>query len=217
VIRAGIRLCVILADQFTYDQQPLAGQIAESIRRCAPAHWTAQCVKRWLSDWLLLWRTALRSGSQFLAPISKQAGGLFLSEFERLRGQCIGNPIGEWDFFGDVFAGRGVYLVNLRKVSDWEAIRDSHQRGPQSLMNVGYFPADEPAHENIGAIPDRAGHRKDLSTLRVCPPATVNRSADDSFGERGHRACASFQNDSLCPHEGQGFSGCHGQALSDVQ
>jgi hypothetical protein len=117
---------------------------------------------------------------------------LFLFEFERLRGQCIGNPIGKWGFFGDMFAGASVYLVNLCKVSDRESIRDSHQRRPQSLMHVSYFSTDEPAHEDIRTIPDRTGHRKDLSTLRVYPPATVNPAAGDSFGERGNRACAGF-------------------------
>jgi hypothetical protein len=117
---------------------------------------------------------------------------LFLSEFERLRGQSIGNPIGKRGFFGDMFARESVYLVNPCKVSDRESIRDSHQRGPQSLMHVSYFSADEPAHQDFRTIPDRAGHRKDLSSLRVCPPATANPSAGDSFGERGNRACAGF-------------------------
>jgi hypothetical protein len=141
---------------------------------------------------------------------------LFLFEFERLRRQCVGNPIGKWGFSGNVLARGSVYLMNLCKIGDWESIRDSHQSRPQSPMHVSYLSADEPAHEDIRTIPDRAGHRKDLSTLRVCPPATVNRLAGDSFGERRNRACAGFQHDSLCLHEGQGFGGCHESAISQA-
>jgi hypothetical protein len=75
--------------------------------------------------------------------------------------------------------------MDLCKVSDWESIRDSHRRGPQSPVHVSYFSADESAHEDIGTIPNRAGHREDLSTLRMRPPASVNPSAGDSFDERG--------------------------------
>jgi hypothetical protein len=66
----------------------------------------------------------------FLAPRSKQTDGSFLVEVERLCGHCIGNPLGKWNFLGDVFTGRGVHSVNLCKVSDWESFRDSDQRGP---------------------------------------------------------------------------------------
>jgi hypothetical protein len=82
-----------------------------------------------------------------------------------------------------MLAGGGVYLKNLCKVSDWKSLRDSDQRRPQSSMHVSYFAADQPTHEDIWTIPDRTSHRKDLSTLRVRPPATANLSAGDSFDE----------------------------------
>jgi hypothetical protein len=134
------------------------------------------------SDWLF---SAHRPAQRFhlLTPRSKQTEGSFLVESERLRGHCFGNPIGKLDVLGNMSAGGGVYLMNPCKVSDWESLRDSHQRRPQSSMHISYFAADEPTHQDIWTIPDRAGHSKDLSTLRVRPPATANRSAGDSFDE----------------------------------
>jgi hypothetical protein len=85
-----------------------------------------------------------------------------------------------------------VYLMNLCKVRGRESLRHPHQRRPQSSMYVSYFAADEPTHEDIRTIPNRAGHCIYLPTLRVRPPATANLSTSDSFGERGYRACASL-------------------------
>ena len=135
-----------------------------------------------LRDWLF---SAHRPAQRFhlLTPRSQQTEGSFLVESERLRGYCIRNPIGKLDFLGNMSAGGGVYLMNLCKVSDWESLRDSHQRRPESSMHVSYFATNKPTHEDIRTIPDLAGHRKDLSTLRVRPPATANLSAGDSFDE----------------------------------
>jgi len=42
---------------------------------------------------------------------------------------------------------------------------------------------DQSTHEDIVAVADRSGHREDLMTLRMRPPATSNRLSSDDLNQ----------------------------------
>src|SRR5205809_6027773 len=74
-------------------------------------------------------------------------------------------------------------------------------------MNQGDFAADEPAHENVLGVGDRAKDRVDVPALWMCPPAALDGLADDGFGEARDRSLRGSEDDAVYPDERQRLLG----------
>ena len=153
--------------------------------------------------------SAFRAWIVFRAPGPQLLKGAFLIKVGCLRSNLGRNPGGKAAFFNHVFSRGGVHLSNLCKVRVWQSLRKSHERRPQTTMHIGDFPLNNPAHQYIGAIPNRAGDREYLPTSRMRPPASANRFPGNGRGQRRHRTRARLQHQSVGAHKSERFSGCH--------
>lgn len=76
-------------------------------------------------------------------------------------------------------------------------------------MDIRDFAKDEFADENIGVFGDGLCNAKDLLTLRMAPPATVNWTPRDGLGETRHGAARRLEHDAVALHEGQTLLWAH--------
>ena len=99
--------------------------------------------------------------------------------------------------------------MNSREAGARKLFGESHQRGPQTAMHVGNLALHEPAHEYVGAIPDRAAQCEYLAAPVVRPPAAADRAAGDRGGERRHEPGAGLERHAMRAHKCQGLSRRH--------
>jgi len=76
-----------------------------------------------------------------------------------------------------------VDLRHAREVNYSKPARRSNKSGPQPPMYKRDLPVDQPTHEDIVAVADRARHREDLMTLRMRPPTASNRLSGYDLGK----------------------------------
>ena len=68
-------------------------------------------------------------------------------------------------------------------------------------MDKGDLALDEAAHEHLVAVADGSGYRKDLVTLRMRPPAALNRPPDDEGSQRRDRPFSGLEYDAVLTNE----------------
>ena len=68
---------------------------------------------------------------------------------------------------------------------------------PQTPVDIGDFAVDQPAHENILTVPYQAGSSKNLLTVGMRPPVSVNWSFGYSLRQIWNGPLGAFQNDTM--------------------
>ena len=79
-------------------------------------------------------------------------------------------------------------LFNLGELLRREAVGKPNQRRPQTAMDQGDLAIDKSADKNLLRASNGLKNCVDVVTLRVCPPATLDRFPDDGLGETGRRS-----------------------------
>ena len=64
----------------------------------------------------------------------------------------------------------------------------------------------EPTHEDIVAVADRSGHREDLMTLRMRPPATSNRPSRYDLSKRRDGPSRGLKHDTVLANEDESLA-----------
>ena len=94
-------------------------------------------------------------------------------------------------------------LAHLRKAIRLNPVSRSDKSGPQPSMDKSDFAPDEATHEDIVAVTDSSGHREDLVTFRMRPPATPNWLSSDELSKRWDRPLRGFEYDTVLTNEGK--------------
>ena len=94
-------------------------------------------------------------------------------------------------------------LAHLRKAIRLNPVGDSDKSGPQPSMDKSDLAPDQATHEDIVAVTDGSGHREDLVTFRMRPPATPNWLSSDELSKRWDRPLRGFEYDTVLTNEGK--------------
>ena len=84
-------------------------------------------------------------------------------------------------------------------------------------MHVSNVSVNQPANQYLRAIAHCAGQGEDLSTLRVRPPASVNRFASNRAGEGRRAARARLKHQPVLTYESERFSGCGDYSVIGIE
>ena len=79
-------------------------------------------------------------------------------------------------------------------------------------MNEVELAIDWPADQDLLGVCDGFNDRKDLVTLRMCPPTALRGFADDCFGEAGCAFLGSNEDDAILADKSERF--IRGSALA---
>jgi len=97
----------------------------------------------------------------------------------------------------DVVTALGVLLDDLCEPRVVEHVPGAQQRRPQPSVHERHLARDGAAHEHVVRRGDVFQHRVDLVTLRVPPPAAMDRLARDRLGEPRDGPLASDEDDAV--------------------
>lgn len=112
------------------------------------------------------------------------------------------NPIGK-AYFPDLVTSRArVNLADLRKAVRWEPASSAYKSWPQASMHKGDLALDEATHENIVTVADGSRYRKNLVTLWMRPPTTLDRRSRDDLGKRRNWPSPCLEDDPVLTNKG---------------
>src|SRR5215471_17410573 len=72
-----------------------------------------------------------------------------------------------------------------------------NKRRPQTAVDIGNFTVDQPANENIFTVPYHAGSSKNLLTVGMRPPVSVNWSFGYSLRQIWNGPLGTFQDHAM--------------------
>jgi len=132
----------------------------------------------------------------------KEPSGILAGEARGGAHDLFGNPTGKRGGMDLVPAGGSMNLLDCRKASGIELLRQPYQRRPQPPMNVRYFAADQTTHQDIGRLMDGARAQEDVVSLGMRPPTTANRPAGDGLSQTGNGPAPRFENHAVGSYKG---------------
>lgn len=123
------------------------------------------------------------------------------------------DPFGEGNLLGHVVPRARVDLPQLRKAIRRKAARRSDKGRPQPPMDERDLALDKPTHQDIVAVADRTGQRKDLLAFRMRPPAAPNRTSSDGLSKRRGGPVRGFKDDTVVTNERERLASSHCHAV----
>lgn len=102
-----------------------------------------------------------------------------------------------------VATGWRVLVPDLSQLLRGETAGDPNQRRPEPTVNQGDLAIDEPTNKDLIGFGNGSNDCVDLTTLRVCPPATFDWFADDGFREARSGPLGGNEDDAIFSDECQ--------------
>lgn len=83
-----------------------------------------------------------------------------------------------------------VNFVQTRKAFMRKAVGKPNQRRPQSIVDERDLAVNEATGQHVGRRTHKARGRKDMARMRMRPPVSLHRCADDCIDERRNGSAA---------------------------
>ena len=116
----------------------------------------------------------------------------------------IRHPRGKCYDFAFVLATRQMMLVDLIQCSARKSMSQANEMGPQSPMNVRDAPTRETADQHRPGRPRPTRSIKDLLPFGMCPPASSDGLAGDSFRQRRLLSFRRLKHDAMASNKTNG-------------
>ena len=96
---------------------------------------------------------------------------------------------------------RCVLFADRRQPARPDFPRTTCQSRPESPMDIGHLPVNEPAHQHIAGSTNGPRQAKNGVRLRVCPPAPMDPFASDPLSQAWNRSMPGFKDNAMSLHK----------------